>query len=42
MKTANNLGLDFIGIGKKSMVILNEQGCNKYFDDLKGIDLDDL
>jgi phosphoglycolate phosphatase-like HAD superfamily hydrolase len=42
LKTANNLGLDFIGIGKKNKRILLDNGCINYIDDLRELELSEL
>ena len=42
LKVAENLGLEFIGIGLKNKGILLEQGCSKYFDDFRIISLEQL
>tara|TARA_B110000503_G_C7166403_1_gene422057 strand:- start:4444 stop:5103 length:660 start_codon:yes stop_codon:yes gene_type:complete len=35
LKVAENLGLEFIGIGEKNKLVLLENGCLKHFDDFQ-------
>lgn len=42
LKAANNLGLEFIGIGEKNKEMLIENGCEKWFVDFTQLKVDDL
>ena len=39
LKAANNLNLDFVGIGLKNKTTLLEQGCLRHFDDFRNVSL---
>jgi beta-phosphoglucomutase-like phosphatase (HAD superfamily) len=42
LKAANNLSLEFVGIGDKNVQILKENGMSKHYSDLQKIDINDL
>lgn len=42
LKTAQNLGLEFVGIGKKNKDVLEENGCKCWFEDFLNLTLSDF
>ncbi len=42
LKTANNLGLEFVGVGLKNRGLIEENGCSKWFENFEELSIKDL